>query len=606
MNPNTDEKGPVDDKEGYIDTISLQVSAQIIKHISAGLYRSPGSSIKELISNSFDADATDVKINLFFDYDKSKTIKLEKITIWDNGDGMSVEDLYRVFTHIGGSQKDVPTAPKLTKKKKRQVIGRLGIGMLSVASACNGFVVRTKQENLEREMIAKVSLAFFKDTIQRTESMDKAKLGNVELSSRHVDGNAKYTEIEISDFTPPFLENVVPTLPNSFIFQKPRKDVAEDEYFELFVNQVQNTKTLNLLAVIDRLVVDVGTMAPIEYLPNGPIRQSVKIEGKEIPIRGTDTKEYLELKDRPKSFDFNVYLNLFVGDEEKPRNTFKIFKPFLYPNTSTPTEDWLDDLDPYLYMLPSRDDKVLNDDGVYEDTSVKGYYYHQSKHILPVEFNGLLYRVYNTALGNEFGDPMKFFVDTYMIFQQSLAEIYLDKGFQQIVNLDREGLFEGSNMYRYLKNYLTNYIKGDPPPKPPAPEVSSEKKQNEIQFQSDQTSLFKENKKNSVVSKIRKRRSGKRKQKIKQRALGIRQKLLEEYGKNDLVIKRTKSIDQVELMDDGNNLVAVIPQFKKRPELWDLLCVGLLANISKETPIEKEKVFKFILDLYQEVEVGKT
>ena len=29
-------------------TISLQVSAQIVKHISSGLYRSPGSALKHL------------------------------------------------------------------------------------------------------------------------------------------------------------------------------------------------------------------------------------------------------------------------------------------------------------------------------------------------------------------------------------------------------------------------------------------------------------------------------------------------------------------------------------------------------------------------------
>ena len=67
-------------------TISLQVSAQIVKHISSGLYRSPGSALKELISNSFDADATKVEIAFDFGYDKSGTIKLTKLIIKDNGE----------------------------------------------------------------------------------------------------------------------------------------------------------------------------------------------------------------------------------------------------------------------------------------------------------------------------------------------------------------------------------------------------------------------------------------------------------------------------------------------------------------------------------------
>ena len=592
------------ESEDYMDTISLQVSAQIIKHISAGLYRSPGSSIKELISNSFDADATEVNINFFFKKRDSGDIELERITVRDNGEGMSVEDLYRTFTHIGGSKKDTPTAPKITKVKNRQIIGRMGIGMLSVASACNGFILRTKKADSEREYIAKISLAFFKDAIQRTESMDKTNLGNVELSSRYVKGYSKYTEIEISDFTPPFLENIIPTLDKSYIFNNHRGNLSSELYFENFVNYLQNEKKLGLLAVIDKLVVDVSTMIPIEYLPDGPIRSKIIIDGTEYRVPGTDSEEYLEIKNRPSSFDFTVLFNLYFGSKEKPLNSFKLYKPFLYPNISNKSKAWFDNLDPYVYVLPSRNDSVLNDDGVYEDTSVKGYYYHQSVHILPVEFNGLLFRVYNTSLGNEFGDPMKFFVDTYMVYQQSFAEIYLDKGFQQIVNLDREGLYEGSNMYRYLKNYLMNYIKGELPPKPKIQEIPSEKALNEKRFQADQEKLFKTPKKHSIVSIIKNSRSSKRKEKIKQRTTGVRKKLLEDYGREELIINRTKLIDQVRLIDDGRKFIAYIPQFKKRAELWDLLSIGILVN--EENEAKREKLFKFILDLYQEVEVGKS
>ncbi len=40
----------------------INVSAKVIYDISSGMYRSPANALKELISNAFDADATNVVI----------------------------------------------------------------------------------------------------------------------------------------------------------------------------------------------------------------------------------------------------------------------------------------------------------------------------------------------------------------------------------------------------------------------------------------------------------------------------------------------------------------------------------------------------------------
>lgn len=594
--------------ETHIDSISLQVAAQIIKHISAGLYRSPGSSIKELLSNSFDACATKVDIDFYLGAYRTTQFDIEKIVVRDNGDGMSLNDLYEVFTHIGSSVKDKPSLSNNENCKKRLVIGRMGIGMLSVASACTGFIVKTKKSNETKEYTAKISLAFFKNRIQRTESMDKSKLGNVELYSKDMSNSESYTEIEISQFTPPFLENLIPSLGDSFFYKNTRGDESYEKYFEKFVLHIQQSGKLGNLAVLDKLITDVGTMAPVEYLPDGPIRRKITVYGKEYVIAGTDSAEYDEIRNRPKTFNFNVMVNIYVKSlDGKPslKNSFKIFKPFLYPSEDDVMEQGFDDLDPYVYLLPPRNDKVLNDDGEYEDTSVKGYYYHQNRRIQPVEFSGLLYRVFNVALGNEFGDPMKFFVDAYLVYQQSLVEVFLDKGFQQIVNLDREGLFEGSNLYRYLRNYLINNIKGDAPPNPAKIKPETTKEEQERRFQEDQTKLFKENKRDSIVSKVKRRRSGTRIKNIKNRSNQIQMRILEEFGVNNLIKKRTDDLERMRLSVEEGSLVAYIPKFSKRKELWDLLSIVVLKN-TQDDDIRKEKIMNSLIALYEEMEIGKT
>ncbi|MEM0136639.1 MAG: ATP-binding protein, partial [Thermoplasmatales archaeon] len=535
--------------EDYIDTISLQVAAQIIKHISAGLYRSPGSSIKELLSNSFDADASNVDVTFHFSYPKG-SLYLDKITVRDNGLGMSIKDLYYIFTHIGGSEKNNPKGAQITTKKHRKIIGRMGIGMLSVASACRGFVVRTKKREETREYVARISLAFFDDTIQRTESMDKTKLGNVELSSRHVGGYDSYTEIEISDFKPPFLESIVPTISSSFIWVNKRGETSDEDYFEAFIDYIQSTGKLGKLALIDRLIIDIGCMSPVEYHPDGPVRRKVVIDGVEFHIPGTEDKGYLEIVKKSREVDFSVRIKLMVSvrkDTEMEHNSFKLFKPFLYPNLGLVKKFGFKDISPYVYVLPVRNDQILNDDGEYENLVVNGYYYHQSKRIEPVEYSGLLFRVFNVALGNEFGDPMKFFVDTYMIQQQSLVEVYLDDGFQQIVNLDREGLFEGSNVYRYLKNYLVHYIRGEAPPRPTETITEDKKAIVEEQFRKEQEKLFPVNKDGSIVSKIKKRRTQYREKIITDRTESLKQRILDRYNVEDLKIKKVQSLSETGL-----------------------------------------------------------
>ncbi len=593
------------DKEEYVDTISLQVAAQIIKHISAGLYRSPGSSIKELLSNSYDADASNVLITFHFSYPNG-ILRLDKITIKDDGEGMSINDLYYVFTHIGGSIKNKTSEINITAKKKRKVVGRMGIGMLSVASACKGFIVRTKKSSDTREYIAKISLAFFDDVIQRSESMDKSKLGNVNLSSRHVGGFESYTEIEISDFKPPFLESIVPTIMDSYVWMNSKKNATDENYFEEFISYIHKKGKLSLLSQIDKLVVDVGLMSPVEYLPDGPVRTNLKYKDKEFKIPGTDNPLYIELKDNTKKLDFNVKLQLLtkINDSEiEIRNEFKIFKPILYPNLDLVEKIGFENLDPYLDIIPRRNDSVLNEGGEYDKVVVMGYYYHQSKRITPAEYSGLLFRLFNVGLGNEFTDPMKFFVDTYMIQQQSLVEVFMEDGFQQIVNLDREGLYEGNNIYRYLKNYLVNYIRGDAPPVPDTKKNEDQKAMVETQFLKEQEKLFPENPKGSIVSRLKHRRVVYRNKKIKRRVEGVQQKIIDEYDVEEIEFKRVKSIHEVGLYKDSKTLIAKIPSFTKRKGLWDTLCIGLLYNLGDDQE-KKEKIIEFVMSLYEEVEEG--
>jgi hypothetical protein len=113
----------------YIDKGQIEVSKKTLLHISEGIYRTEGSALKELINNSFDANATKVIVNTNYP-------QFDILTIQDDGDGMTEDEFLRI---VKGGIGDSPKAHR--KHGTRPLIGRLGIGILSVAQICRSFTI---------------------------------------------------------------------------------------------------------------------------------------------------------------------------------------------------------------------------------------------------------------------------------------------------------------------------------------------------------------------------------------------------------------------------------------------------------------------------------
>lgn len=120
--------------------LPFKVKKEVVSHLSLGLYRNFARAIKELVSNSYDAGATEVKIKL--DLDK------EEIIIRDNGKGMNLEDVGDRFLSIGFVREIENAVDELGRKR----IGTFGIGCLSVFPYCNTIHVITKKRG-EDELI---------------------------------------------------------------------------------------------------------------------------------------------------------------------------------------------------------------------------------------------------------------------------------------------------------------------------------------------------------------------------------------------------------------------------------------------------------------------
>ena len=103
---------------------NLQVDKRIVELLSKSTYqKSFASAIRELVSNSYDADALSVLINIDDEY--------KSITVEDDGNGMS-EFEFRKYLTIAGTK----TSSEFTRRYNRKRIGHFGVGFLAIFPFC--------------------------------------------------------------------------------------------------------------------------------------------------------------------------------------------------------------------------------------------------------------------------------------------------------------------------------------------------------------------------------------------------------------------------------------------------------------------------------------
>ena len=112
---------------------TFNISLAILNSLGRNLYRNFVTILGEAISNSWDADANNVRITI--DKEKSEMI------VVDDGDGMSSSDFRNKFLRIGYSKRTNGS----NSQKGRPYIGRKGIGKLALLSCANRIVVVTKK-----------------------------------------------------------------------------------------------------------------------------------------------------------------------------------------------------------------------------------------------------------------------------------------------------------------------------------------------------------------------------------------------------------------------------------------------------------------------------
>lgn len=183
----------------------LRVDDRVLARVTDGIYRRPSSAFRELISNAYDADATEVIL-------QTDAPRFERIVVRDNGRGMSPEMLADLVTHIGGSSKRTakgkrlgtvdPNDPKLSIGGRR-LIGKIGIGMFSVSQLTQHFQVITKRRGDDYRTSAVIVMkTHTEEMLASAPDGNVFETGSVTITSEPAaDIEAQGTEIILMDLT---------------------------------------------------------------------------------------------------------------------------------------------------------------------------------------------------------------------------------------------------------------------------------------------------------------------------------------------------------------------------------------------------------------------
>lgn len=126
----------------------MSLSLNVLNHLGINLYSNIPAVLSEIVANSWDADAENVRI----------TIGDNEIIILDDGCGMDEKDINQKFLFVGYQKREQSTK---SEKFQRKYMGRKGIGKLSMFSIANEVEVYSKKKISDRyEMNAlKMSIA---------------------------------------------------------------------------------------------------------------------------------------------------------------------------------------------------------------------------------------------------------------------------------------------------------------------------------------------------------------------------------------------------------------------------------------------------------------
>lgn len=486
----------------------LTTDESILARITDGIYRQPASALRELISNAYDADATEVTI-------LTDAPRFKEISIRDNGIGLSPEVLEHLIWHIGGSAKRThegqalhianDTDPERTPGG-RKMIGKMGIGLFSVAQFTRHFLIITKTRGQRFRLIADITLGTGRDGrgSGASENAGEITTGDASIwTEPAADVETQGTEIKLLDLLPRTKAELssqdlwskidfeqesdgYSTTPKPVFHIGRIKRGTKDEILEVpclpwkksekarerFMSLVLMVRALaetdkelvDLDAVCDSYLRTLWTLslaAPLDYLGPNPfdLREGGDIRFFQLENRTKGQAKPLEVRERQTLRGKLGLRSPFRPEGDRFTVTVdgvQLSRPILFldqPKTQSAVKT------PLLFVGQCREEfsgkpKLLSGGPL----EFEAYLFWTPK-VLPTQHQGVMIRV-GDAAGTLFDRTfMGYQVSEINRLRQITAEIFVREGLDSAINLDRESFNFAHPHYQFLTKWLHSALR---------------------------------------------------------------------------------------------------------------------------------------------------
>jgi hypothetical protein len=443
----------------------VQLAAKVIGHISQGMYRTPAGAVKELISNAYDAGATYAKIHTGFP--TFRTFSCE-----DDGSGISKEKFLQLMTGgIGDSDKH-PHGQPLIGKNGRPIVGRLGVGLISLAQICSRFSISSWHAPSRTAFEAEIR---FPPYARKEIDAVAEHPADPERLVQH--GEYKCTEVPYASgshgivITTTYLRDTFrKTMSQLDSFAHKQFFHSAESYpsFNRFLEAITQLSSLYFASQYDQMLFGLALASPIPYVETSQRDSRTGTVATRIP-------PIAALQKQLKSFDFRVEFD-----------NIQLRRPLALPSNKGLVK-------PADCLVPSSPEKVTFklEDGVHSEQvtadkydipvrgrsehfqlfyfkydrkvngyplQFSGYIFLQVSRLYPKEFQGIVIRLRNVAIGQYDVNIMTYPLAEGPRFSMLSSEVFVTAGLDDALKVDRDGFNTLDPHYIRLQSFIHSIL----------------------------------------------------------------------------------------------------------------------------------------------------
>ncbi len=419
------------------DRGNIVVSGITLAHLSRGLYRSTATVFKELVNNSYDADAPMVRINTNYP-------EFDFISCVDNGKGMSLEEFLRYFSEQGGIGSCIKRKGKkdTTDGYNRPIIGRLGIGMLAMGQLCHSFQIESHYKNKEgkgeayRAEIILEDIFPFPDKEQVLRNEDKEtkemNVGTWGYEKIEYDKAKEGFRIYSSDVRATFRREMKDGI--KYISKRKRNKALFNQAL-LHSEFYDKNKSISDCKPYLETLWELSILCPLPYYNKiGEYPFNLVF----FETQNNETEKFKQttqfIKERQTRFLEYKFRVVFDGIE--------LWRHIQFPTRKGSV--------PKLYFIKFKE-KVFG-----STLEFYGYLFAQIPyHISPLELNGIQIRLRGVGIGGYDHTFLKYYRTIPTIRNRWISgEIFVDEGLESALNIDRDSFNEHNEHFKKLQTLL--------------------------------------------------------------------------------------------------------------------------------------------------------